>query len=196
MQSVLLASLRTRKQQQFLNYLSVLLPPPQKRVSSWIYLFHGPVCRVIALGFYDFSPMDFLFLIQQRGKKEKISCQCHLNHNRYKFTPLNKYRSLFIKHSLGVCGAVNRGREIWVGRGRRNRKVCISSGFPWEEQTAPSQAGSLCVAAVGSTDRGCLEGRSAGMWVQRHQHLRAKAGVSPVASHLFQEERMDWEWQG
>ena len=53
------ASRATRK--QFLNYLSVPLPPPQKRVGLCISLFHGPICRVIALGFCGFL-FVFLFL--------------------------------------------------------------------------------------------------------------------------------------
>lgn len=71
-------SLGTRKQPQFLNYLSVPLCSPQKRVGLYIYLFHGPICRVIALGFCDcFFSMDFLFLIpQQGGKRER---KYHIN---------------------------------------------------------------------------------------------------------------------
>jgi hypothetical protein len=68
------ASLQTRKQQQFLNYLSVPLSPPQKSVSLCIYLFHGPICRVIALeGGVIFLSYGFSFLASTaREKRENI----------------------------------------------------------------------------------------------------------------------------
>lgn len=114
---------QNHEQQHFLNYLSFPLPPPQKRVSLCIYLFISwTSMQSNCFGFCDFLffffPMNFLFWIQQQGggKRGKISCQCHWNHNSYKFTPLNQQRHLFIKHRQDVCRVVNTGREIPAGR--------------------------------------------------------------------------------
>lgn len=52
----------------------------------------------------------FFSWFNSRGKKEKISCQCHLNHNSYKFTPLNReaYLSNTDKMSVELLTEVER----------------------------------------------------------------------------------------
>lgn len=66
--------------------------------------------KKIALNFAIFRLVFFLFVNSIAKNTTILNLSCHLNHNSYKFTPLNKWRGLFIKYIQDVCLVVNTQR--------------------------------------------------------------------------------------